>query len=237
MKIKPSQRVVFGIVGILLCSFAVKGQASMGSAEDSSVGKQPVLLAEIFGISEFEIPGMNSSIGKPPTFVIQSGPPPHSKGPGLNFNTHELFYVYTDKRAPQNHFAPSGWMGDYGDIAIDDASPVNPADGKTCFKIHYSAAGSQHAGWAGMYWQEPVNNWGNKSGGYNLAGFKRLTFWARGEVGGEMIASFSIGGIHGVYDDTGSMEIGPVILTPDWQKYTIDLADVDLSQVSERFGQ
>ena len=30
------------------------------------------------------------------------------------------FYVYHGFHARENHFAPSGWMGDYGDIRFDD---------------------------------------------------------------------------------------------------------------------
>jgi len=65
------------------------------------------------------------------------------------------FYVYADKGARVNHFAPSGWMGDYGDIKIDDGFAENPADGRTCIKVSYSAKGTQGANWAGVYWQAP----------------------------------------------------------------------------------
>ena len=50
-----------------------------------------------------------------------------------------VFDVYADKGAKGNHFIPSGWMGDYGDIKIDDGSTDDPADGKTCIKITYTA--------------------------------------------------------------------------------------------------
>ncbi len=30
------------------------------------------------------------------------------------------FVVYTDKNARDNHYIPSGWMGDYGDIKLND---------------------------------------------------------------------------------------------------------------------
>ena len=30
------------------------------------------------------------------------------------------FPIYTDANSPDNHYVPSGWMGDYGDIRIDD---------------------------------------------------------------------------------------------------------------------
>jgi hypothetical protein len=138
------------------------------------------------------------------------------------------FYVYSDKGAKVNHFAPSGWRGDYGDIKLNDASTENPADGRTATKVTYLAKGAQGANWAGMFWQQPPNNWGDKPGGYNLEGMKRLTFWARGEKGGEKIAEFKTGGITGEYADSDSATIGPIELTKEWKKYTIELADKDL---------
>jgi hypothetical protein len=141
------------------------------------------------------------------------------------------FYVYSDKGARTNHFAPSGWMGDYGDIKLNDASALNPADGRTAIMVTYSAKGSQGANWSGMFWQHPPNNWGEKPGGYDLSAFKRLTFWARGEKGGEKIAEFKTGGITGQYGDSDTANIGPVVLTTDWKKYTIDLAGRNLSHV------
>jgi hypothetical protein len=141
------------------------------------------------------------------------------------------FYVYADKGARVNHFAPSGWMGDYGDIKINDADMENPADGKTSFKVTYTAKGTQGANWAGIFWQQPPNNWGDKPGGYDLSNMKRLTFWARGAQGGEKIAEFKVGGITGEHGDSDSATVGPVVLTKDWKKYTIDLADKNLSHI------
>src|SRR3981081_2097857 len=83
------------------------------------------------------------------------------------------FYVYADKGARVNHFAPSGWMGDYGDIKIDDGWTENPADGHTSIKVSYSAKGTQGANWAGVYWQHPANNWGDKPGGFDLSNMKK----------------------------------------------------------------
>ena len=141
------------------------------------------------------------------------------------------FYVYADKGARVNHFAPSGWMGDYGDIKIDDGWKDNPADGLTCIKVSYSAHGTQGANWAGVYWQHPANNWGDKPGGFDLSNMKKLSFWARGDKGGEKIAEFKVGGITGEHGDSDSASIGPVVLTKDWKKYTIDLSDKNLSHV------
>jgi hypothetical protein len=141
------------------------------------------------------------------------------------------FYVYSDKGARVNHFIPSGWMGDYGDLKIDDSSKEDPADGKSCIKVSYSGKATQGANWAGIFWQHPANNWGEKPGGFDLSTMKRMTFWARGQVGGEKIAEFKVGGITGEHGDSDSASIGPVTLTKDWKKYTIDLADKNLSHI------
>jgi hypothetical protein len=145
------------------------------------------------------------------------------------------FYVYKNS-TERSFYAPSGWMGDYGDIKLDYACKENPYSEPTCMKFEYSAKRSQQQGWAGVYWQNPPNNWGEKKGGYNLTGAKRLTFYARGEKGGEVITEFKIGGIfQGEYPDSCSNSIGPIVLTKDWKKYTIDLKGLDLSYINGGF--
>ncbi|RKX97420.1 MAG: hypothetical protein DRP55_09025 [Spirochaetes bacterium] len=154
--------------------------------------------------------------------------------PNLKPETKKItfpFYVYSDAGSLDNHYVPSGWMGDYGDMTVDQNCKDSPYAGETCIKISYSAKGSQGARWAGIYWQNPPNNWGTKDGGYNLSGATRFTFYARGEKGGERIEEFKIGGIMGEYADSDSAGIGPVILTKEWKKYTIDLRGKDLSYI------
>ena len=129
-------------------------------------------------------------------------------------------------------YYPSGWMGDWGDITLDDSYTENPHSDPICIKIIYSAAKSQEEGWAGIYWQHPDSNWGDKIGGYDLTGATKLTFWARGEKGGEK-AEFKVGGITGKYPDSlrPPVSTGVVILSDNWQQYTIDLTGKDLSHI------
>ncbi len=150
-------------------------------------------------------------------------------------STFKPFGVYYDRGSRGNHFIPSGWMGDYGDIKISENCTDNPHSGKTCIKVTYTAQGKQGANWAGMYWQWPPNNWGEKKGGYDLTGAKKLTLWARGENGGETVLEFKVGGLTGTYSDSDSASIGPIQLTKEWKKYTIDLSDCDLSYISGGF--
>lgn len=128
-------------------------------------------------------------------------------------------------------FIPSGWMGDHSDISLfltDTSNPHSPPDS---IRIGYSAAGSMGQDWAGIYWLYPENNWGNRVEGQNLAGYSRLTFWARGKVGGEH-AEFKVGGVTGTYPDSLALRTtGNVKLTTGWQQYSIDLSGEDLSHV------
>lgn len=143
------------------------------------------------------------------------------------------FYVYKNFGARENHFTPSGWMGDHGDIKFTDKHSAGK-DG-TSIRVEYTAQGKQGAGWAGMYWQNPANNWGSKQGGFNLNGSQKMTFMAKGEKGGEVIDQFKMGGISGDYADSGSAALGPVTLTKEWKKYEISLEGQELSSISGGF--
>ena len=141
------------------------------------------------------------------------------------------FDIYSEQYAISNHFIPSGWMGDIGDITFSDSDVTNPHSGATAIRIDYAATGSQ--GWAGIYWQEPANNWGNvPDAGFDLTGATSVTFWARGAQGGEK-AEFKVGGIGGPYPDSiqPAVSTGVITLSSDWQQYTIDLTGKDLSHV------
>jgi len=148
----------------------------------------------------------------------------------------KMFKVYTDAKSPDNHYIPSGWMGDYGDIGMDDKYMEAPHSGTTCIKVTYTAKKSNGAGWAGVYWQNPANNWGSKKGGFDLTGMTKLTVWMKGAKGGEVIDKIMIGGIKGTYPDTTEVSFGPIQLTSEWKQYMINLAGKDVSYISGGFG-
>jgi len=150
--------------------------------------------------------------------------------------TFKMFPVYSDGRSPDNHYVPSGYMGDYTDISVDQSSFDNPHSGTTCIKIVYKNDASQGARWGGVYWQNPANNWGDRKGGFDLTGASKVSFWAKGENGGERIEEFKLGGISGLYPDSDVAGVGPVLLTTEWEKFEIDLRGKDLSYVSGGFG-
>jgi hypothetical protein len=183
---------------------------------------------------------VESVASETPSTEIKSGP--SSETPAANVGAKvssdgvfKTFSVYSDASAPDNHFVPSGWMGDYGDIKMNEKYLTLPHGGSTSIQIVYGNAATQGARWAGIYWQNPPNNWGTRPGGYDLTGAKKLTFWVRGEKGGERLEEVKIGGITGEYADSDVAGIGPIVLTTEWQQFTIDLEGKDLSSISGGF--
>lgn len=150
-----------------------------------------------------------------------------------NKSSFKPFYVYEDFKSNNNHYSPSGWMGDVTDLELDVACVDSPYNGSYCLKIKYVPDGSRQ--WAGIYWQHPANNWGDKNGGYNVTGASKLTFWARGAQGYEVISEVKIGGISGVFSDSDVAWLKDLKLTREWKQYTIDLSKSDLSSISGGF--
>lgn len=166
--------------------------------------------------------------------------------PPRPMDNYRNFYVYLDKDAPANGFTltparngyyDTGWMGDYSDISVDSGNTTSPHGGTSAYRVTYSAAASQGQQWAGIYWQAPAYDWGDRTGGYNLTGAARLAFWAKGAVGGEKV-QFLLGGITGRFNDSlqPPRSSGVVTLTPTWQRYTIDLTGANLTRISGGFA-
>lgn len=142
------------------------------------------------------------------------------------------FVVYGDDGDPRNHFVPSGFFGDTGDLTLTTADRTSPHGGATSIRIDYRPRGSMR--FAGIFWQNPANNWGTTSGaGFDLRPAKTVQFWARASVGG-VKAEFKVGGITGPFPDTlPSTETVPrvVQLSTSWQQFSIDVSARDLSYV------
>lgn len=188
-----------------------------------------ILLVGIFGCggnkkeAAKNVPGEEKKIDAVSTAIEPAGVPEKS--------AFKTFRVYTDRSSPDNHFIPSGWMGDYMDIKFEDTNQENPHSGATCIKITYNNKATGGARWAGIYWQYPANNWGGVDKYYDLSGATKLTFWIRGEKGGESIQEIKMGGISGQYSDSDTAGIGPLALTTEWKQYSIDLGGRDLSHI------
>lgn len=143
------------------------------------------------------------------------------------------------------YFYPGGWMGDpeidsncikFNDGFTDCNRPANK-DG-ICIKIEYRPIPKDQngKGWAGIYWQYPDKNWGDKPG-RKVREATRIVFYAKGETGNEVI-EVKAGGINDYnkkYQD--SFEIAQRIrLTNNWERYEISISDQDLSNVIGSFA-
>jgi len=97
-------------------------------------------------------------------------------------------------------------------------------------------------GWAGVAWQFPENNWGDKPGkDWSKSGLSKVSFWARGvrdKSGIVPKCHFGAGGhtkdkrYQSSFEEVGlDPDAEFVTLTEDWREYKIDLKRKNLSQV------
>ena len=122
-------------------------------------------------------------------------------------------------------------MGNHENLKFEIISKEYPKIGEECTKVSYKLG----TGWAGIVWQHPPNDWGDRPGGFDLSGAEELSFWARGEKGGEKITA-GIGLIKEdkLYHDTFKKNLN-LILMNNWVRYQIDLTEADLSRVKTPF--
>jgi hypothetical protein len=141
--------------------------------------------------------------------------------------------VYDEGGRKGPPYVPSGWMGNTKALKLDEKCTTKPHSGKTCLRVEYT----QDVGWGGIAWQNPANDWGDRPGGWDLTGAKSLTFWARGDKGGEK-ATFLVGllGRDKKYPDSTRAQVGPIKLTTEWKQYRLDLKDRDLKRIKIGFA-
>ena len=123
--------------------------------------------------------------------------------------------------------------GDFMDVNFSTDCRDSPRSAPNCTQVTYVAENSMGKGWVEINWLFPRENWGSMPGKINLFNdASKLTFWAKGEVGGEK-AEFKVGGISGEYYDSlrPAKSTGLITLTPEWMQYSIDLRSRDLSHV------
>jgi hypothetical protein len=140
--------------------------------------------------------------------------------------------LYDEADRARLPYAPSGWMGNAQGLKLVPDHADRPHAGKSCLRLTYSAGD----GWAGVVWQDPANDWGDVAGGYDLKGAKRLSFWARGEKGGEVVNfGFGLNGPGKKFPDSARLKLDGVTLSRDWKPYTIDLGAADLARIKSGF--
>jgi hypothetical protein len=142
--------------------------------------------------------------------------------------------------ALDSKFFPSGWMGYVtgikGNGTLTVERQVVKLEGKDTIETRIEYKQGPEKGWAGIYWQHPDSNWGDEPG-LDLTGAKRISFYARGERGGEIV-EFISGGINSgkKYKDMYKESTGLIPLTKEWTKYVIDLSKFKNKELSNVIG-
>ena len=137
-------------------------------------------------------------------------------------------------------YTASGYMGD-GRVKnkfvrmkpVSGEKPRPGASGSVHYKVTYQPGGPD--GWAGVLWQFPPDNWGDKPG-QAVRSASKITFWAAGEKGGEIVEFKAGGNFDRKCKDSFVAGTGNVALTKEWKQYEIDLQGRDLSSVLDAFG-
>lgn len=143
-----------------------------------------------------------------------------------------LFYVYQDHNSTENHFTLShitpgnDAQGRNDGITFDTASRPDESGAGSAIAIEYKMDNLYNLVYSGIFWQDLTQ-------GFNLSPQTKLVFKARGELGGEIIDRFAIGGYHS--DDSTHWTNGPITLSNNWKTYTFDLTGVDLSNIITGF--
>jgi len=167
----------------------------------------------------------------------------HNKG-GKSPQTSLIINVTAPKAAASIKLddlaVPAGWMvgaGNPGDF-IQLGTGTNCHTGADCLRLSYKNG----AQWGAINWwplacgaSGTPEAWAKVQSGTcgvnvlkmgKLSSVSRLTFWARGERGGEVV-EFTVGATN-LLPVPGS-STSKVSLKPDWEQHTIDLQGMDLT--------
>lgn len=138
-------------------------------------------------------------------------------------------------------YYPSGWMGDIvqtgGTGTLNVTTEAATIEGKSLVATRIDYKQGRNKGWAGIYWQHPENNWGDEAG-FSLTGAKKISFYAKGARGGEIV-EFISGGVvtkGKPFQDRFRKSLGKIPLTTTWTKYVIDLSDLSEQELSNVIG-
>lgn len=133
------------------------------------------------------------------------------------------FYVYKDgENIP---YFPSAYMGGIKHINVNLKNEEDTRDGTAVFELTYES----DKGWYGLGLVNPINDWGDVQGGFDLRGAKTFSFWAKAtkeDVKAEI--GFGLIGKDKEFPDTAKVT-KEIKLTTNWKKYTFKLKKEDLS--------
>ena len=169
---------------------------------------------------------------------------------------HTRLPIYDDVSSAGNHFPAFAAIGKEANlnknVTVQGSWSDNPHSGATCLRFSFTPLDSSDYG--GFYMMNgvlpagvaaPQFNFGDTpNAGLSIPGAKRLTFYARGQVGNEII-KFVFGGVGRdpntgkatkPYPDSSGPRTITVSLTSQWQQYAIDLTGLDTSYVLGGFA-
>ena len=138
-----------------------------------------------------------------------------------------------------DHYVACGWMGcgemNMNSISLHESWKKGAQSGDKCIKVTFENC-EERSG-SGIYWinnkGENECNWGTRPGNdLSPKNFTTLSFWAKGEKGGERI-KFGIGGVkvtNKLYKDSLDAPLFAT-LTTDWTEYTINVSKKNFSSV------
>lgn len=119
-------------------------------------------------------------------------------------------------------------------IHWERTEPVAAHSPPDAWKIEFEKTGD----FAGVCWKNKLGNEGEAPGDdLSKARYRRLSFWAKGAAGGEVV-EFRAGGLGNMktrYRDSFDVTAGKIRLSPSWSEYAIYVNDVDLSSVMTPF--
>ena len=164
-------------------------------------------------------------------------------------------YVYRDFGDTENHYTQKALMAGMDASRVRDMNEnwqENPYSGSSCIRCEQITHEGDWGGWLFLngYLPEGSNvpelNDGTVDGqGLDLSGAERLTFFARGEKGGEQVEFFTCGfGYNSEWnaqvvpfpDSSMKRSTGVVTLTREWTQFSIDLSSADMSSIVCGFG-
>ncbi|GHU64413.1 hypothetical protein AGMMS49983_10090 [Clostridia bacterium] len=161
----------------------------------------------------------------------------------------DVLYVYKDFAYGANYYTQKAWMGDNSHFVPamkEDAEGYQGVTGVLC-EIDLPT----HA-WGGYLFVNgvlpagetlPQPDFGEHDAGLDLTGATALTFYAKGENGGERV-EFFMGGLGrnesgaaiAPYPDTDRVSLGYVTLSKEWERFEIPLDGADLTRIACGFG-
>ena len=128
--------------------------------------------------------------------------------------------------AVDDHFSPSGWMGDISHLSLSTCTSPDPDCGGICHRFQWQPVNSN---WVGVLWQHPSNNWGSEPGLEVAPGADRVRFTAFSPTNSSI--TFRVGSDADGFQRETTIDLTS---TPTW--YEISLDGVGYNDVSTGFG-